>query len=295
MEQFSLEKYLENPERKVVTRGGWKVRILCTDRKGTALPIIALVEVTEGEEEKIISYNSDGRDAYLNEKWDIFFADEAVLDKMKTDTTKKNDIEECCSEKYREHYNLSESKKNKIVSGKFLYALTNFSLFKKWKTYWLEYVGNDTYIGRSDNILNKKVVITPYQLDNYFSETAPSDFEKHLTEWFYGMRTWGLTAYEETCENFCDSQAHKAAKYLAYYALMRDDKYKSPYEDHEWQEGYNVWERGFDNGAEYMLKKAIKWLNENAQNYYEDSSMHDNCWYDDEQMIEDFQKAMEEK
>lgn len=74
-----------------------------------------------------------------------------------------------------------------------------------------------------------------------------------------------------------------------------NDKYKSPYEDHEWQEGYNVWERGFDNGSEYMLKKAIKWLNENAQNYYEDSSMHDNCWYDDEAMIEDFQKAMEEK
>lgn len=26
----------------------------------------------------------------------------------------------------------------------------------------------------------------------------------------------------------------------------------------------------------------------------EDAAMHDNCWYDDEQMIEDFQKAMEE-
>ena len=51
---------------------------------------------------------------------------------------------------------------------------------------------------------------------------------------------------------------------------------------------------GFKAGAEWMLEKAIKWLKENAQNYYEDSSMHDNCWYDDEQMIEDFQKAMEE-
>lgn len=43
-----------------------------------------------------------------------------------------------------------------------------------------------------------------------------------------------------------------------------------------------------------MIEKAVKWLKENAQNYYEDASMHDNCWYDDEQMIEDFQKAMEE-
>lgn len=47
-------------------------------------------------------------------------------------------------------------------------------------------------------------------------------------------------------------------------------------------------------GARWMLEKAVKWLEENAQNYYEDASMHDNCWYDDEQMIEDFQKVMEE-
>lgn len=50
----------------------------------------------------------------------------------------------------------------------------------------------------------------------------------------------------------------------------------------------------FKEGARWMLDKAIKWLKENAQNYYEDAAMHDNCWYDDEQMIEDFQKAMEE-
>ena len=52
---------------------------------------------------------------------------------------------------------------------------------------------------------------------------------------------------------------------------------------------------GFKTGAEWMIAKAVKWLKENAQNYYEDAAMHDNCWYDDEQMIEDFQKAMEEE
>jgi hypothetical protein len=52
--------------------------------------------------------------------------------------------------------------------------------------------------------------------------------------------------------------------------------------------------KGYMEGATWMLEKAVKWLKENAQNYYEDASMHDNCWYDDEQMIEDFQKAMEE-
>lgn len=53
-------------------------------------------------------------------------------------------------------------------------------------------------------------------------------------------------------------------------------------------------EEAFKAGAEWMLEKAVKWLKENAQNYYEDAAMHDNCWYDDEQMIEDFQKAMKE-
>ena len=48
------------------------------------------------------------------------------------------------------------------------------------------------------------------------------------------------------------------------------------------------------DGAEWMFEKAVNWLKENAQNYYKNSSIHDNCWYDDEQMIEDFQKAMEE-
>ena len=51
---------------------------------------------------------------------------------------------------------------------------------------------------------------------------------------------------------------------------------------------------GFRDGAKWMLEKAVKWLKENAQNYYEDAAMHDNCWYDDEQMIEDFQKTMKE-
>ena len=37
-----------------------------------------------------------------------------------------------------------------------------------------------------------------------------------------------------------------------------DDKYKSPYGDHEWQEGYGIWEHGFDRGAQYMLEKAIE-------------------------------------
>ncbi len=104
---------------------------------------------------------------------------------------------------------LSEHEKTDKVSGKFLYAVTDFSIFKQDEPYWLEYLGNDTYVGRSDNILNQKVTIRPRQLALYFSESPRSEFEKSLAQWFYGMRTWGLVDGESNT-NFCDSQAHKA-------------------------------------------------------------------------------------
>ena len=39
MKQFSLEEYLENPERKVVTRDGRNVRIICTDFDNPDFPV----------------------------------------------------------------------------------------------------------------------------------------------------------------------------------------------------------------------------------------------------------------
>ena len=49
----------------------------------------------------------------------------------------------------------------------FLVCVESFSIFEKGKSYWLEYIGNDNYCGRSDNILNKKVHITPDELLNF--------------------------------------------------------------------------------------------------------------------------------
>ena len=49
MEQFSLEKYLANPSRKVVTRDGRRVRIICTDRRDLNFPIVTLIERELGE------------------------------------------------------------------------------------------------------------------------------------------------------------------------------------------------------------------------------------------------------
>lgn len=74
MKEFSLEEYLKNPDREVVTRDGRKVRIICTDRKGDT-PIIALVHNTDDGQEFGYSFYSDGK--YFIDKddeFDLFFA-----------------------------------------------------------------------------------------------------------------------------------------------------------------------------------------------------------------------------
>ena len=47
MKQFSLEEFKKNPNRKVVTRSGRPVRILCTDAKGDC-PIFGLALGVDG-------------------------------------------------------------------------------------------------------------------------------------------------------------------------------------------------------------------------------------------------------
>ena len=75
MISFNLEKYLANPNKKLVTRDGRNARIDCTDAKGT-YPILALVEYDNDEFESAVFYtkngtlNSDGS----QHPSDLFFA-----------------------------------------------------------------------------------------------------------------------------------------------------------------------------------------------------------------------------
>ena len=76
MKQFNLEEYLKNPSKKVVTRDGRNVRIICTDAK-TYYPIIALAENTDGTTEQCLSFIKNGK--YFDNRSsveDLFFAPE---------------------------------------------------------------------------------------------------------------------------------------------------------------------------------------------------------------------------
>ena len=79
MEQFNLDTWLQDKSRKVVTRQGKSVRIICTDRRHTDnWPIVALEDYGDGE--FVIYANIDGRTDMCSENiHDLFFADEEEL------------------------------------------------------------------------------------------------------------------------------------------------------------------------------------------------------------------------
>ena len=79
MKQFNLEEYLANPSRKLVTKGGINVRIICTDRLAE-YPVVALLYFEENEgysHEQIVTYTRKGHfNMDFENSLDLFFAPE---------------------------------------------------------------------------------------------------------------------------------------------------------------------------------------------------------------------------
>ena len=76
MKPFSLDEYLKNHSRKLITRDGRNARIICTNAKND-YPIVALIEMPNGKERQPCGYKKDG--TYLigeNLSCDLFFAPE---------------------------------------------------------------------------------------------------------------------------------------------------------------------------------------------------------------------------
>lgn len=74
LKQFNLEKYLKNPELKIVTRDGRSAQIICTDADCGEGPIVAIVTRANGES-KLLCYYDNGR-YFLGRECneDLFFA-----------------------------------------------------------------------------------------------------------------------------------------------------------------------------------------------------------------------------
>ena len=67
-------------------------------------------------------------------------------------------------------YKAAEDEKREFVGDGFIKCYADFQDFKEGETYWLEYVGNDNYNVRSDNLLGKTYHITPCQLYTIFKK-----------------------------------------------------------------------------------------------------------------------------
>lgn len=75
MKEFNLTEYLKDPSKKVVTRDGRDVRIICTDCKDE-FKIVALVYNKKQQKESVECFYENGK--YLfdidNHHLDLFFA-----------------------------------------------------------------------------------------------------------------------------------------------------------------------------------------------------------------------------
>ena len=76
MKQFNLEEYLKDPNKKVVTRSGRNVRIICTDRQGGDRPILILCFESDGIERCFSCFPNGRRYVNIDSCLDLFFAPE---------------------------------------------------------------------------------------------------------------------------------------------------------------------------------------------------------------------------
>lgn len=74
MERFNIEEYKKNPNRKVITRDGKSVRIVCTDVMGAIYPVLAIYKM-DPTHECCNSYTTAGK-LYTegDSDSDLFFA-----------------------------------------------------------------------------------------------------------------------------------------------------------------------------------------------------------------------------
>ena len=75
MKPFNLEEYLANPSRKVVTRIGRPVRIVCTDVKDK-YPVVGIVKLKENHEETHTFKENGAYFEDAEDDLDLFFAPE---------------------------------------------------------------------------------------------------------------------------------------------------------------------------------------------------------------------------
>lgn len=152
------------------------------------------------------------------------------------------------------NFEVAESEKYSFVTGQFLECRASFNEFKEDNSYWLEYVGNDNYIGRSDNILNQKFHITPRQLFTLFTqEHCPKEEINIPTE---------CGKYVDNCGE-CEVLSSEELEFLT--TSLEETIGTSP---HSRETILDYLKQAAQWQKEQTINKACEWLNENVVEYH---------------------------
>lgn len=158
------EKYLKGLERAKKTLDSLDENYRCHELTKDDIRIIysrLFPELAESEDERI-------------RKELIFFLKKEIpqcsikehADKLKAFVSYLESLKE--AQDVSANFEKAEKEKKDFVTSEFIRCIKKVKGFNEGEAYWLEYIGDDTYVGRSDNVLNSTFNITPKELFTHF-------------------------------------------------------------------------------------------------------------------------------
>ena len=143
-------------------------------------------------------------------------------------------------DKHLENYDEAEKEKADFVGDGFIECHADFLDFKEGNTYWLEYIGDDKYNVRSDNLLGKTYHITPCQLYTVFKKLTWLEKQSKKDKLIQELGEYKVKYIQETLEkvltmnNKDDERLRKIT--IAFLKEFADKGYENAIECIDWLE-----------------------------------------------------------
>lgn len=226
MEKFSLDKWLQDKSRKVVTRDGREVEIIHTNSPVPHHPIVGFID------KSIYTWTIDGKLIYGKKEQDendLFFSDEeetlsALLTELKSylENTPREQIEKDWKE-IQDWYN-----SHCVNKGVDEVGLTDFELYIKGIIEAYATYEGHPYDMEPDNVRNLSTNIL-----SHARKELQSEIDKEIDRAYHNQ------------DEVVYSQGYKKGKEDAMHDIS----------------DFEIYEKGFKAGKEYVLKDLPTWKN----------------------------------
>ena len=182
------EKYLKGLEEAKKTLDSLDENYRCHELTKDDIRVIysrLFPELAESEDERI-------------RKELIFFLKKEIpqcsikehADKLKAFVSYLESLKEPKAVDISANFEKAEKEKKDFVTNEFIRCIKKVEGFNEGEAYWLEYIGDDTYVGRSDNVLNSTFNITPKELFTHFRRLK--DFGVKLSDFGVKGGVWKI-------------------------------------------------------------------------------------------------------